>query len=208
MAGRLSAASLIDGVFHLDWRGLVLVVDHGKELSQPLHTLRIQVGFLPEMDPWGRTGRRCGRCTSSITPPAAADLFHKRAKPVWTATFDDDTPVEGVAAFLTWLSDPAGITRTRYEAEGVRRLAREAVGRRHLTPQHVACRRSLGPATRHARADRRRGDRPAKADRVRAPSGVQCLFRAWRRACWAVCNRCSRSAASWLLAIRVSISSG
>jgi hypothetical protein len=36
---------------------------------------------------------------------------------IWEAAFDDHTPAELIAAFLTRLVDPAGITRTREEVD-------------------------------------------------------------------------------------------
>jgi len=78
----------------------------------------VYVGFLPEGD--------TGRLHVGADAGAARTLWEVRAYrhpdaagPVWTATFDDDTPAELVAAFLAAVADPAGITRDPLDPAGM-----------------------------------------------------------------------------------------
>jgi Domain of unknown function (DUF317) len=78
----------------------------------------VYVGFLPE----GKAGRQ----HAGAGAVAAQTLWEVRAyrrpnvpSPVWTATFDDLTPAELVAAFLAAAADPAGITRDPLDPAGM-----------------------------------------------------------------------------------------
>lgn len=92
----------------------------------------VYVGFLPE----GDTGRpqhiddADGGATADYAAADAAPtprvLWQVRAyrqpnaaRPVWTASFTDDTPAELIAAFLTATADPAGLTRDPLDPAGM-----------------------------------------------------------------------------------------
>src|SRR6266540_162943 len=80
----------------------------------------VYVGFLPE----GDAGRQ--HASAGADAGAAQTLWEVRAyhhpdapSPVWTATFDDATPAELVAAFLAAVADPAGVTRDPLDPAGM-----------------------------------------------------------------------------------------
>jgi hypothetical protein len=86
----------------------------------------VYVGFLPEGDAGQPHHIDDADGGASAEAPTRRVLWQVRAyrhpnaaRPVWTATFDEATPAELVAAFLAATADPAPLTRDPLDPAGM-----------------------------------------------------------------------------------------